>query len=580
VSRADPEAPKTLRDGRYLLQDELGDGGMATVYLAYDCELEVHLAIKLLHPGAGRMRESMVRRLRLEAKAMARLRHPNVLRMSDVFEEGEYTYVVMDLARGGSLNQLVEQLGKLPPRMAIYYTLEVLSALAAAHAEGIVHRDVKPHNVLLDERGRSLLADFGIALIADRDRRTKQGVTMGSVAFMPPEQRLDAASVGPAADIHAVGATLYNLLTGDNPVDLFLAEEGSDRWAGVPESLRPVIAQACNVDPEARFANAGDMAAALTAVREAEAWEQWTPSPTQAQSFPAPSTAFSKQGTPAVRQTLGDLHLSTEFIDATGASRGYSQADEQLEVVPPTVLRPGDPGRTPLRPPASQPVAPTFDTEFEPEVAPPPSMAMMATAAVVFAMLGAGFVFSVAYLWSTYGAAGGDEAALVEPVPVPAPEVAPAPAPQVEPEPEPELEPEPEPEPEPAVPAPVPDRVAAVRPVPEPVAVVAPAPAPVDRVIPGGAEGQPYAGAWAGSYAGQQISLELGGPPTGVQGVVDVMWKGKGYQSNVRGTWSGNTLEIASARHEFTLTLGGGVLSGTMAMANDVGSQAVRFTRP
>lgn len=256
--------PRTLRDGRYALGPLLGQGGMAVVVMAHDNELGVDRAVKLLSPR-GDSRETLRRRLRAEARAMARLNHPNILSVHDVGSEGELDWVVMDLAEGGSLQDLVQH-GPMAPALAVHHMVQVLSALQAAHAEGVVHRDVKPHNVLLDKGGRALLADFGIALLAGDDRRTRSGVAMGSLAFMPPEQRLDASRVGPAADVYAVGSTLYNLLTGSNPVDLFLADADSPRWTGVPPELAEVLRRACAMRPEDRYPDAAAMQTALTAL--------------------------------------------------------------------------------------------------------------------------------------------------------------------------------------------------------------------------------------------------------------------------------------------------------------------------
>jgi len=287
------ERPTSLREGRYQIQQPLGDGGMATVYAALDTELGVVRAVKVLHPRAFAI-AGMRRRLKSEAQAMARLNHPNVLQIHDVGEDGGSAYVVMDLAEGGSLVERLEVGQPMEPIAAVRIIIQVLSALAAAHAQGVVHRDVKPHNILLDGEGRALLADFGIALVLEDDRKTRTGMAMGSVSYMPPEQRVDAASVGPAADIYSTGATLFQLLTGQTPVDLFLAETDSPRWAGVPETLKVVLRKACAAWPESRYRTAGAFVHALL-----DAVRHWGPTtstalvaPHSTAAYPEPSNAF------------------------------------------------------------------------------------------------------------------------------------------------------------------------------------------------------------------------------------------------------------------------------------------------
>ncbi|MFN7143773.1 MAG: serine/threonine-protein kinase [Myxococcota bacterium] len=250
--------------GRYRLGDVIGTGGTATVYRARDLALGVERAVKVLRVdslGADAQRA----RLRSEARAMARVTHLNILRVYDVGTDGDQDFVVMELAAGGSLQDRLDEHGPLSPVVASRYALQVLAALAAAHDAGVIHRDVKPQNVLLDSQGVAMLADFGIALLADgfESRHTRVGVAMGSMTYMPPEQRLDARGVGAGADIYACGATLYALLTGASPVDLFLAAPGSVRWEDVPEPLRPVIQRATRLIPEERWGSAREMASAL-----------------------------------------------------------------------------------------------------------------------------------------------------------------------------------------------------------------------------------------------------------------------------------------------------------------------------
>ena len=259
------EGPTVLRDGRYELGSPLGQGGMATVFRARDRTLGVQRAIKMLRPehsDASDFRD----RLRSEAQAMARLEHPNILPILDVGTEGDYFYVVMPLADRGSLQDLLKEKGPLSWGDATRCVVQVLAALSNAHTLDVVHRDVKPQNILVGSRGQALLADFGIAMLADRhhtDRNTVTGVAMGSPSFMPPEQRVDARNVDHRADIYSAGATFYAMITCRTPVDLYTAKADSKRWRDVPEPFVRVIRRATAMAPEDRFNTALEMARAV-----------------------------------------------------------------------------------------------------------------------------------------------------------------------------------------------------------------------------------------------------------------------------------------------------------------------------
>lgn len=245
---------------RYRLVEQIGVGGSARVFRVDDLLTGETRALKLMH----RVHESQRRRLHREARVMRELDHPNVLRVHDVGEHEGLDYIVMDLASGGSLATRLDQ-GPVAPPDALSWTLELLSALAAAHDVGIVHRDVKPCNVLLDDQERVLLADFGVALVSDATRHTREGGALGSLNFMAPEQRLDARAVDGRADLYAVGATLYALLTGRNPADLFAAGPGSARLSGLSPLIASTILRATRYAPADRYPDARRMAAAVAA---------------------------------------------------------------------------------------------------------------------------------------------------------------------------------------------------------------------------------------------------------------------------------------------------------------------------
>jgi serine/threonine-protein kinase len=210
---------KTL--GRYRISAELGRGGMATVYRAYDPQLARDVAVKVMH-GAFTGRGDIERRFRREAQAVASLKHDCIV---DVFDfapggDGEPAYIVSELVEGPTLRQLLEQAGgRLPPEIAVVVASRVAAALAAAHARGIVHRDVKPDNVMIDfgkGGARVLLTDFGIARMVEDDTMTATGSILGSPSYMSPEQAR-SGTIEPASDVFSLGVTLYHMVVGRTP---------------------------------------------------------------------------------------------------------------------------------------------------------------------------------------------------------------------------------------------------------------------------------------------------------------------------------------------------------------------------
>lgn len=328
---------RSIGNGRYRLDRVLGEGAAAEVWQAYDTQLRANRAIKVLHLRAARS-ESMRIRLRAEARAMAALDHPNVLRVYDIGTDDDVDFVVMELAHG-ALADLLRNDGPIHPDASIRYTLQMLSGLAAAHAVGIVHRDIKPQNILLSGDGNALVADFGIALLAtDDDRGTRTGVMMGSVPFMAPEQRLDARSVGPQADVYAVGATLYCMLTAANPVDLFAAQPDSPRWNGVPEAVVPILRKAVAYDRRDRYQDCRAMAMELLEVLpHARSLPVYVPAVTEPEFFPKPSDAFVQ---PVVVPTLEQdfprspddesLHTAVEYLEELDSDQGSVHSALQL----------------------------------------------------------------------------------------------------------------------------------------------------------------------------------------------------------------------------------------------------------
>ena len=262
----------TLFDGRYRILRKLGTGGMANVYLAEDEVLGRRVAIKILndrHAGD----DQFVERFRREAKNAASLSHPNIVSIYDRGEaEGTY-YIAMEYLDGRSLKELIVARGPAPINLAVDYARQILAAIRFAHRHGIVHRDIKPHNVLVDGEGRLKVTDFGIAR-AGVSQMTEEGSIIGTAQYLSPEQA-KGAPVDQTSDLYSVGVVLYELLTGvvpfsgDTPVEIAMKhlssipEPPSTKRADVPRDLDLVVMRALAKDPAERYQSAEEMDADL-----------------------------------------------------------------------------------------------------------------------------------------------------------------------------------------------------------------------------------------------------------------------------------------------------------------------------
>ena len=262
----------TLFDGRYRIVRKLGSGGMADVYLAEDEELGRRVAIKILNDRHAND-ESFVERFRREAKNAAGLSHPNIVSIYDRGEaEGTY-YIAMEYLDGRSLKELVVARGPLPIGDAIEFTRQVLGALRFAHRKGVVHRDIKPHNVMADADGRLKVTDFGIAR-AGVSQMTEAGSIIGTAQYLSPEQARGAA-VDQRSDLYSVGILLYEMLTGtvpftgDSPVEIAMKHLSdtprppSLERPDIPPDLDMIVLRALAKSPDDRFQTAEEMAAEL-----------------------------------------------------------------------------------------------------------------------------------------------------------------------------------------------------------------------------------------------------------------------------------------------------------------------------
>ncbi len=278
--------PGRLLDDRYRIVGRIARGGMATVYEALDTRLHREVAVKVMHPSLARDDEFVERFIR-EARSAARLSHPNVVA---VFDQGsqpdertgeDCVYLVMELVRGRTLRQVLRERGPLPPADALAVLEPVLAALRAAHDAGIVHRDVKPENVLLADDGRVEVADFGLARAVDAAgaQTATRGVLLGTVSYLAPEQVVDG-SADARTDVYAAGIVLFEMLTGvkphagDTPLAVAYKHVNDDvprpsaLRPGVPPAVDRLVRRATDRDPAQRFADGREFLGAVRTTRE------------------------------------------------------------------------------------------------------------------------------------------------------------------------------------------------------------------------------------------------------------------------------------------------------------------------
>ena len=267
--------------GRYRLDRHLASGGMAEVWEATDEVLDRPVAVKLLH---GHLADDPALRARFhhEAVAAARLVHPSIVAIYDTCDDPGAEAIVMELVRGRTLREFLDERGRLEPVEVVHIGAEVASALTCAHKAGIIHRDVKPANILLSDDGRVLVTDFGIAKVLDEPDLTRTSQLLGTVKYLAPEQ-VESGPVDARTDVYALGAVLYESLCGeapfraDNQAALALArltrdpQPPHDIVVGVPPALEAVVMRALARTPDQRFATADELRTALLGVRP----EQW-----------------------------------------------------------------------------------------------------------------------------------------------------------------------------------------------------------------------------------------------------------------------------------------------------------------
>jgi eukaryotic-like serine/threonine-protein kinase len=270
----------TVLSGRYRLDAKLGSGGMSTVYLARDETLERWVAAKVLHREISDQPDQ-IERFRREARAVARVSHPNVVAVIDAGEDGGRPYIVFEYVEGQTLKERIEQAGRLPLDEATAYAIEIGRGLAAAHARMLVHRDVKPQNVLIDSDGRAKVTDFGIARSLETQGLTATGRVLGTTDYVSPEQAM-GHEVDARSDIYSLGVLLYEMLTGELPfqaetlVGVAMKHVNEDmpdvqrRRRDASSALAAVIERATAKDPKKRYQDMNAMLADLETALEVE----------------------------------------------------------------------------------------------------------------------------------------------------------------------------------------------------------------------------------------------------------------------------------------------------------------------
>ena len=256
-------------DARYEIQELIGVGGMAVVYRAYDIIEDKTVAIKILKDEFLGNKE-FIRRFKNESKAISVLSHPNIVKVYDVSFGTKIQYIVMEYINGITMKEFISQQKKISCKDAIYFTKQILSALQHAHKKGVVHRDIKPQNIMLLKDGTIKVTDFGIARFSRSETQTMTDRAIGSVHYISPEQA-KGSIIDEKADIYSVGVVLYEMLTGqlpfeaDNAVSVAIMQMQSNPKSlreinpDIPEGLEEITLHAMQKLPENRYASAEEM---------------------------------------------------------------------------------------------------------------------------------------------------------------------------------------------------------------------------------------------------------------------------------------------------------------------------------
>ncbi|MCQ9369818.1 protein kinase [Corynebacterium sp. 35RC1] len=344
-----------LLENRYRIEAPIARGGMSTVYRCTDTRLGRLVAAKVMDARyAGDA--VFAQRFRREALSMANLTHPNIVGVYDFNAEGEHIFLIMELIHGGTLRELLAERGPLPPHAAAAVMRDILTGLAVAHRAGLVHRDIKPDNALINQDHLVKLTDFGLVRAASAAQATGHQI-VGTVAYLSPEQ-VNGDEIGPASDVYSAGILLFELLTGKTPFagDTELAHayqrlhtpvpQPSSLTPGTPKLFDELVATATSLDTSERFANAGEFLNALEDVSQELGLPAYT--------IPIPQHAAASEHTAVV-----------PLQDATMVTKHIAEATSAPTEVPAATSAP-----TPE--PAPEP-APVAETTVQPQVVAPPA---------------------------------------------------------------------------------------------------------------------------------------------------------------------------------------------------------------
>jgi beta-lactam-binding protein with PASTA domain/tRNA A-37 threonylcarbamoyl transferase component Bud32 len=316
--------------GRYEIVEHLARGGMAEVYVAHDQLLDRRVALKVLFPEFAADR-SFVERFRREARSAAALNHPNIVSVYDTGEENGAYYIVMEYVEGRTLRDIIRSEGPLLPQRAADIGADIAGALAFAHRHGVVHRDVKPGNVLIDRAGRVKVADFGIARAGDmQENLTQTGAVMGTATYFSPEQAQGGA-IDPRSDVYSLGVVLYEMATGrppfsgDSPVAIAYQHvretpaPPSSVNADVPPDFEACVLKCMAKNPANRYATADDLRADLIRFGQGQR--------VQAEPVLAPPVSDATVMTPAVDATsvVSQTRAGTVLPEETPARSGMGR---------------------------------------------------------------------------------------------------------------------------------------------------------------------------------------------------------------------------------------------------------------
>lgn len=343
-------------DDRYLIDGYIAQGGMSVVYRAIDQRLDRPVALKVLKLQFA-VQDEFRQRFIAEAKTVANLQGPGIVRVSDQGQWNGYAFLVMDLIAGGTVRELLAERGPMPPYAAVAVLQPVVEALALAHSSGFIHRDIKPENILISHSGAIKVVDFGLVRAVDEETRERQLV--GTLAYLAPEQLLRGA-VDERCDVFAAGCVLYELLVGVPPfgfsTDVAATRQrlsstippASAQRPGIPSAFDDLLARATAPDPEDRFANAQEMAHALKTLTQDLGLPPYTvPAPRESAEQTAALTALTgplsaSAPVPPLSPVAGvssedptqmivDGRIATEIMATTGHLPDVEVSEEERE---------------------------------------------------------------------------------------------------------------------------------------------------------------------------------------------------------------------------------------------------------